>query len=117
MAKYFTDGSSTIGVKSAFCVTDENGKIVKFEETWMPCFTNNEEEYRGVIAALNLCAEGDEIYSDSMLVVNQVAGTWKINKPHLRLLREEAAKLLKDKKAKLIWIPREDNLAGKIFEK
>jgi len=37
MAKYFTDGSSTIGVKSAFVVTDENGKVITFEETKNTC--------------------------------------------------------------------------------
>jgi len=121
MARYYTDGSSTIGVKSAYVVTDETGKIVEFQETSLYCgkqfnYTNNEEEYRGVIAALNLCAEGDEICSDSMLVVNQVAGNWKVNKPHLKGLCEQAKKLLKEKKAKLIWVGRNDNLAGKIFE-
>jgi len=62
-------------------------------------------------------AEGDEIYSDSMLVVNQVAGLWKIKKPHLKGLCEQAQKLLREKQVKLIWIGREGNLAGFIFEK
>lgn len=114
--RYYTDGSSTIGVKSAHCVTDNAGKVVKFEESRDKIFTNNEEEYRGVIAALTLCDEGDEIYSDSMLVVNQVAGLWKIKKQHLKGLCEQAQTLLKEKKAKLIWIGREGNLAGKVFE-
>jgi ribonuclease HI len=117
MAKYFTDGSSTPGIKSAYCVTDGRGKIVEFKDTPAPGNTNNEEEYRGVIAALNLCVEGDEIYSDSMLVVNQVVGRWKIKKAHLKPFCSECQRLLREKKAKLIWIGRDNNLAGKVFEK
>ena len=30
--KYYTDGSSTIGVKSAYCVTDCDGKIIEYKE-------------------------------------------------------------------------------------
>jgi ribonuclease HI len=51
--KYFTDGSSTIGVKSAHVVTDETGKVLAFEELKAPNeLSNNQEEYRGVITAL-----------------------------------------------------------------
>jgi ribonuclease HI len=122
MAIYYTDGSSTIGSRSAHCVTDAKGKIILLTETvpnedgtphW---FTNNEEEYRGIIAALNLCAEGDEIRTDSKLVVEQVAGRFKVKKPHLKILCEIAKDLLLKKNAKLTWIGRESNLAGKVFE-
>lgn len=122
MAIYYTDGSSTIGSRSAHCVTDENGDLVFLEET-VPnedsaphFYTNNEEEYRGVIAALNLCAEGDEIRTDSKLVVEQVARRFKVKKPHLKNLCETVKDLLFIKKAKLTWIGRESNLAGKVFE-
>ena len=57
MAIYYTDGSSTIGVKSAYCVTDENGKVLITQWSMSPDDkTNNEEEYRGVISALFLCS-------------------------------------------------------------
>jgi ribonuclease HI len=121
MAIYYTDGSSTIGVKSAYCVTDENGKIVEMHETKLYNgkqfnYTHNEEEYRGVIAALHMCSEGDEIRTDSKLVVEQVAGRFKVKKPHLINLCETVKDLLFIKKAKLTWIGRETNLAGKVFE-
>lgn len=117
MAIYYTDGSSTIGVKSAYCVTDENGKVLITQWSMSPDDkTNNEEEYRGVIAALFLCSEGDEICTDSKLVVEQVAGRFKVKKLHLKNLCETAKDLLLKKKAKLTWIGRESNLAGKVFE-
>lgn len=121
--KYYTDGSSTIGIKSAYVVADEKGKVIKFEGTLAglnehqrPEYTNNEEEYRGVIAALNLCKEGDEIFTDSLLVVNQVRGAYKVKQLHLKPLCEEVKKLLSEKKSNLNWISREENPAGKHFE-
>jgi ribonuclease HI len=120
MAKFFSDGSSVIGVSSAHCVTSDDGKILIFEKTenssQSQSFTSNEEEYRGVIAALHMCSEGDEIRTDSKLVVEQVAGRFKVKKPHLKILCEIAKDLLLKKNAKLIWIGRESNLAGKVFE-
>jgi len=122
MAKYFCDGSSTMGVKSAYCVTDEQGKIISLHETTTYQgkqfnYTNNEEEYRGVIEALNLCNDGDEVFTDSLLVVNQVSGIYKVKKDHLKSLCEQVKGLLKSKpKTKLCWISREENLAGKYFE-
>lgn len=116
--KYYTDGSSTIGIKSAHCVTDEMGKILVFQESKYPsCFTNNEEEYRGVIAALKICKEGDEVCSDSLLVVNQIKEIYKVKQPHLKPLCEQAQELVKQKKSIITWINRGENLAGKIFEK
>jgi ribonuclease HI len=115
--KYYTDGSSTIGVKSAHCVVDENGKVLYYEEQTSPVvFTNNEEEYRGVIYALRLCNAGDIVYTDSLLVVNQIYGKYKVKVPHLRPLCKKAQELVKEKGASVIWIEREKNLAGKRFE-
>jgi ribonuclease HI len=117
MAKFFTDGSSVIGVKSSYCVTDGNGKILDIKETSPYKFSSNEEEYRGVIEALNLCNDGDEVFTDSLLVVNQVSGIYKVKKDHLKSLCEQVKDLLKSKpNTKLIWISREENLAGKHFE-
>jgi ribonuclease HI len=115
--KYYTDGSSTIGIKSAFCVTDEKGIIKELIETVNNPFTNNEEEYRGVIAALELCEAGDIICTDSLLVFNQVNGKYKVKQPHLKPLCDKVKYLIDKKCSFLKWIPREENLAGKVFEK
>jgi len=113
--KFYTDGSSTADVKSAYCVTNESGMVLEHQES-IPPKTNNEEEYRGVIAALRLADIGDEILTDSKLVVEQVHGNWKVNFDHLKLLCNEAQHLMALKNATLKWIPREQNLAGKVFE-
>jgi len=117
MAKFFTDGSSTIGQRSAYIVTDEQENILQKTELKAPNdLSNNQEEYRGVIAALNICGTGDEICTDSLLVVNQVSGRFKIKALHLRELCEQVRELIGRKQAKLTWISRDDNKAGKHFE-
>ncbi|WP_321419423.1 ribonuclease HI family protein [uncultured Methanomethylovorans sp.] len=66
--------------------------------------TNNEAEYSALIGglkqALALGWTDILVQGDSKLVVNQVAGSWKVNKDNLRSLNEEA---------KVEWIPREKN--------
>lgn len=47
---------------------------------------------------------------DSQLVVNQVAGSWKVNKENLKPLNAEAKALLSKFHSTLVeWIPREMN--------
>ncbi|MDQ7030491.1 MAG: ribonuclease HI family protein [Ardenticatenia bacterium] len=69
--------------------------------------TNNEAEYCALIAGLRallgiIRAHGKdprryrlEVRGDSLLVVNQVAGTWKATDPRMRTLRDEAVNLLR----------------------
>lgn len=85
--------------------------------------TNNYAEYDGLIHALAELSgnEGDEIVvrSDSSLLVNQMAGAWKVgkkayNNPHEGSYVEKflEARELARKFAKLRfeWIPREQNM-------
>jgi len=114
---YYSDGSSTIDVKSAYCVADDVGNILEHVETIPYQYTNNEEEYRGVIAALKRTSSRDIVYSDSKLVVYQIANKWKLNKVHLFPLCQEAQKLIRLIGSKVEWVPRELNLAGHFFDK
>ncbi|WP_436763460.1 histidine phosphatase family protein [Streptosporangium sp. V21-05] len=77
--------------------------------------TNNVAEYRGLIAGLTslLALAGDgakvEVRMDSKLVVEQMAGRWKIKNEGLRPLALEAATLARRLKVTWRWIPREKN--------
>ncbi|MFF5207027.1 bifunctional RNase H/acid phosphatase [Streptosporangium sp. NPDC000396] len=77
--------------------------------------TNNVAEYRGLIAGLRsvLAVAGDgavvEIRMDSKLVIEQMAGRWKIKNEGLRPLAIEAAALARRLKVTWRWIPREQN--------
>ncbi|AWS45493.1 bifunctional RNase H/acid phosphatase [Streptosporangium sp. 'caverna'] len=77
--------------------------------------TNNVAEYRGLIAGLRLLLDlaGDgavvEARMDSKLVIEQMAGRWKIKNEGLRPLALEAAALARRLKVTWQWIPREKN--------
>ncbi|MEU4226154.1 bifunctional RNase H/acid phosphatase [Nonomuraea sp. NPDC026600] len=78
--------------------------------------TNNVAEYRGLIAGLtavlDLGGEGVPVAvrMDSKLVVEQMAGRWKIKNEGLRPLALEAGKLARRLRVtEWTWIPREQN--------
>ncbi|MFD0890635.1 reverse transcriptase-like protein, partial [Streptosporangium algeriense] len=77
--------------------------------------TNNVAEYRGLIAGLrallDLAGDGAsvEVRMDSKLVIEQMAGRWKIKNEGLRPLATEAASLARRLRVTWRWIPREKN--------
>jgi len=81
-------------------------------------YTNNEAEYRAVLLALYEAKHAGyvltEICSDSQLVVNQLNGTYKVNKKELVELRN-AVLVKTNGKVRFSWVPREDNPAGKVL--
>ena len=98
------------------------------EETIVPCIvpyskavTNNVGEYRAVILALEEAHRWSikqvELLTDSQLVVEQVKGNWKVRHKHLLPLRDRVKELLTALNGTLEWIPREENLAGKVLER
>lgn len=76
--------------------------------------TNNVAEYRGLLAGLQLAAGLDpdaevEVRMDSKLVVEQMAGRWKIKHPDLKPLASQAARVFPRGITRWTWIPRELN--------
>lgn len=76
--------------------------------------SNNEAEYRAIIAglekALELGAKQVELRSDSELVVNQLNGRYKIKSTTLRPLYLQTAQLLgRFEQVAITYIPREQN--------
>ena len=121
-------GGYNISVRKVFCDSSTRKGCIVFEDGGyaMPVYcapvTNNTGEYLVVIRALEkIIARGGEeqtiICTDSLLVVNQVKGTWQCRKPRLVLLRDRVRQLSSEAKATLLWIPREENLAGIILDR
>jgi ribonuclease HI len=76
--------------------------------------TNNVAEYRAVIAALEAAesfpARAVEVRADSMLVVEQLSGRWKVKQEHLRELHARARALLaRYEEVELVHVPRAQN--------
>ena len=84
-----------------------------------PNITNNQAEYLAIILALKKFAESSDditIFSDSKNTVNQLNHEYAINNEQLRVLAREAWELIaKNSKIKITWIPRKENLAGKML--
>ena len=77
--------------------------------------TNNVAEYRAVIAGLEAAkafpARRVQLRADSMLVIQQLAGKWKVKHANLRPLHEHARRLLDEyEHADLAHVPREQNV-------
>ncbi|CAM5463441.1 Bifunctional RNase H/acid phosphatase OS=Streptomyces rutgersensis OX=53451 GN=F0345_07150 PE=4 SV=1 [Streptomyces diastaticus subsp. diastaticus] len=76
--------------------------------------TNNTAEYHGLIAGLRAARDLDpearvEVRMDSKLVVEQMAGRWRIKHPGLQELAAEAAEILPPGQVAYVWIPRAEN--------
>ncbi len=77
--------------------------------------TNNVAEYRGLIGGLELAlSRGSnasiEVRMDSKLVIEQMAGRWKIKHPDMKPLAMEAQALARQfRHVTWTWVPREQN--------
>ncbi|GLW20546.1 bifunctional RNase H/acid phosphatase [Microbispora triticiradicis] len=96
-------------------VKDEAGHVLAEAAESIGTTTNNVAEYRGLIAGLEsllaLGVEGArvEVRMDSKLVIEQMAGRWKVKHEGLRPLALEAAALARRLRVTWTWIPRERN--------
>jgi ribonuclease HI len=78
-------------------VEREDGSIVELKEA-LPLATNNVAEYSGLLAALQWAvAHGIttlHVRSDSLLLVNQMKGQYRVKNPGLQPLYEDARSLV-----------------------
>lgn len=100
-AKLYADGGSRGNPgpsASGFVIYDMENNVVEKEGVYVGVTTNNQAEYKALIfglqAALELGVKSIQIYMDSLLVVNQVQGIWKIKKAELAPLCDEIKELL-----------------------
>lgn len=106
-------------------IKDEQGKLIARISQRIGQATNNQAEYRAVIAALEeatrLGAKQVDMNSDSQLVVRQINGEYRVKKSTLKPLYQQAKKLQSLFNGFTItYIPRQqnqeaDNLANMAF--
>ncbi len=81
--------------------------------------TNNQAEYMAIISALQKFVNSNEeitIFSDSKNTVSQLNHDFAINNEQLRGLAQEAWNIIgKFSNLTLTWVPRKENLAGKML--
>jgi probable phosphoglycerate mutase len=98
----------------AIVIDGHSGQILVEIAAFGGVATNNVAEYRALVAALQECSKIDSsaellVRMDSKLVIEQMAGNWKIKHPDMQLLAIEAQKLVVGKPVTWQWIPRDEN--------
>lgn len=96
------------------CIVDfYKGQVLWKESKYLGKRTNNEAEYEALILLLRELLQRKlfncVVKGDSKLVVNQMLGEWKVREPRLLPLAEEAKLLIEKTRARLQWIPRQEN--------
>ncbi len=114
-ASVYVDGAG--GEKPGFgFFVKETGESFYEEKSGL---TNNQAEYHAIIAALKKFQHSSEqivIFSDSKNTVNQLNHEFAINNEQLRTLAQDAWLLIpKIPDLQIKWIPRKENLAGKML--
>jgi len=127
--KLFTDGGIREGVMAlGFVAYDiDDNEIFSGNRRCGNNGTSNISEYRaliaGLIASLTHKVDVVHVYSDSQLMVKQVIGAFKVNKPELKQHRDRVRELLEQFEDHSIrWVPRHENkradaLVNEVFEK
>ena len=113
----YTDGAArgNPGPAAIGCVIkDDKGTIVATISRCLGATTNNQAEYRAIIAALekaaSIGAKQIALFSDSELVVKQINGQYKVKHAALRPLYLEVVKLAGALESfKISNVPRERN--------
>jgi probable phosphoglycerate mutase len=96
----------------------DTGRVIAQRGETIGIATNNVAEYTGLIAGLQMAREyapdatDVEVRMDSKLVIEQMAGRWKIKHESMRPLAVEAKDLLPPAGVTWTWVPREQNSAA-----
>lgn len=99
----YTDGASRGNpgpAAAGFILLDRNDRILERNAFFLGEMTNNEAEYHAVINALLAAkkhgAQSIRVCSDSQLVIRQLKGEYRVNKPNLRILHAKVRLCEKD---------------------
>lgn len=119
MLKVFCDGGSRGNpgpAACAFIIYDDAGNIRQKCGKYLGTATNNEAEYQAVIETLSYLSSLRNLsdlnfFLDSLLVINQLNGLWKIKEPRLKELFLKIKQLEQFNNLTIVYthIPREQN--------
>ena len=108
-------------------IKDDKGNLVASISRSIGTTTNNQAEYRAIIAglekAIKLGVRQVKVYSDSELVVKQINGRYRVKNTSLRILYENVVKLIGSlEKFSIHHVPRSrsaevDSLANKALDR
>jgi len=113
----YIDGASSCNPGHAgagFVIYDEHRNEVGKDSVYLGEMTNNMAEYEALVRALSRASRAEvqnvSVYSDSLLVVNQILGKYKIKNATLQRYAEEAKNLIRTFDHFAVqYIPRDEN--------
>ncbi len=115
METIFFDGAADPNPgKAAFGFSHMKGNVeVYFSCGYIGVTTNNVAEYTALLKALEYLKfhniKNVDIYGDSLLVVNQINGKWKVKSLNLQNYQKSCKNIIDEVNAKIHWIPRNQN--------
>lgn len=98
----------------AVIINADTGQIIYEVSRFIGIATNNVAEYTALLAAMQIIDGLSEhanvsVRMDSKLVIEQMAGRWKIKHPDMQILGAEVQKVAARHSVSWKWIPRELN--------
>ena len=101
----------------AAVLTGEDGALLEERGEPIGEATNNVAEYRALLLGIELAkelgADEAELVADSLLIVEQVRGNWKVKQAHLRELhRQVRSALERFRRWSVRHVRREENAAA-----
>ncbi len=116
-AKLYTDGGSRGNPGPSalgYAIFDRNDKVIEKNSRYLGVATNNQAEYQalkeGLEASQLLGVKKIDVFMDSLLVVNQLKGLYKVKNGDLMPVNQSVKRILKEFEGyTLSHIPREQN--------
>jgi ribonuclease HI len=116
-AKLYTDGGSRGNPGPSalgYAIFDQNDKVIEKNSRYLGVATNNQAEYQalkeGLEASLILGVKKIDVFMDSLLIVNQLKGLYKVKNGDLMPVNQSVKRILKEFDSySLTHIPREQN--------
>ena len=98
----------------AVVIDEATGEVIREICRFVGIATNNVAEYIALVAGLEAAYDIDSnaeitVRMDSKLVIEQMAGRWKIKHPDMLQLGKQVQELVRGKSVTWQWIPREQN--------
>ncbi len=109
----YTDGASrgNPGNAGIGVILKSDNKSIEKIKSYLGIRTNNQAEYEALITALKKVNKSHlHIFTDSLLLANQITGKWRVKNPNLGPLYKKAKELISGfEHVSIIHIGREQN--------
>jgi len=104
-------------VGGGFTLVDSYGDVIERKTILKVGMTNNEAELLGVVRAVEVVDSKGIVYTDSKVVARWVQRGRARGRPDLNEVICKCKELVKKKKVKIKFVPRNENLAGSYNER